>query len=85
MYITSRNFTTVLNTDGKTVCISGSSTDGFLIVMELKKNSIYNPVLAEFRSLLNFKSAEKAASYLLENCGYRGPVTISDRSLKSGD
>lgn len=81
MYITSKNFTEVLKTDIKNIFIRGSSKEGFLIVFELKKNSIFNFVLSEIPGeLLDFESAEKAAFYLIEICGYQDSVTVSDRS-----
>lgn len=85
MDITANNLLKVLESEGQKIEISGSSDSFFSVFVELKKNSMYRPALTTAHSgpPLFFSTAEKAVIYLREKCGYAGPVTVSDRSLKS--
>lgn len=88
MYITAENLLQALKTDVKTVCIEGrfmEPMNGYRIIFELKKNSAFDTHLTKISPpfgnvTVTFPTVEKAAFYLIESCGYQGPVVISNES-----
>lgn len=83
MYITSKNFITVMKTDGQSVRIRGNFKVWYSVVVRVKKTSSYRRVLAnETGERLRFPSQKEALIYLLKNCGYQGPVMNSGRPFE---
>lgn len=82
MHITSKNFTTVMKTDGQSVRIRGNFKVWYSVVIKVKKTSSYRRVLThENGERLRFPSKKEALIYLLKNCGYQGPVIDSGRAF----